>query len=249
MFAPVAAFGTPAIQLPGLNQPLENAPVQLVWACVETVDAAKSAIVASNLDETNLQPAPAPDVAPRAVLWTTVDAVRTPYRPQSIGASLRRGREQNPDAQAELANQQSHNRPPDCRNCGDGECSFIFLIADALRPRNGQQCRPSWLASKASGRLAGFSEGQNVAIEFGWAGLKQIGSSAFQFVIEKLVPPPVTERRIAVGGLRAAITRRPHAPAASAQRSGVASINKFDAARIPVPPHHMAVLCRFETIE
>ena len=27
------------------------------------------------------------------------------------------------------------------RNCGDGECSFVFLIADALRPRNGQQRR------------------------------------------------------------------------------------------------------------
>jgi hypothetical protein len=29
----------------------------------------------------------------------------------------------------------------------------------------------------------------------------------------------------------------------------LASIDKFDAARIPVPPHHMAVLCRFETVE
>jgi hypothetical protein len=37
--------------------------------------------------------------------------------------------------------------------------------------------------------------------------------------------------------------------ALSTQRSGVASIDKFDAARIPVPPRHMAVLCRFETIE
>ena len=83
MFALVAAVGTPASQLRGLNQPLENAPVQLVWACAETVDAAKSAIVASNLDETNLQPARALTSRPGAVLWTTVDAVRTPYRPQS----------------------------------------------------------------------------------------------------------------------------------------------------------------------
>jgi hypothetical protein len=30
---------------------------------------------------------------------------------------------------------------------------------------------------------------------------------------------------------------------------GVASINKFDAAGISVSPHHMTVLCRFETIE
>ena len=65
MFALVVCLGTPAIQLRKLNQPLENAPVQLVWACVVTVDAAKSAIAASNLDETNLQPPRAGDVAPR----------------------------------------------------------------------------------------------------------------------------------------------------------------------------------------
>ncbi len=65
MFALVAAVGTPASQLPGLNQPLETAPVQLVWAFVGTVDAAKSAIIASSLDETNLQPPHAGDVAPR----------------------------------------------------------------------------------------------------------------------------------------------------------------------------------------
>jgi hypothetical protein len=35
----------------------------------------------------------------------------------------------------------------------------------------------------------------------------------------------------------------------STQRAGLASIDKFDAAGIPVPPHHMAVLCRFETVE
>ena len=65
MFASVVCLGTPASQLPVKNQSEENCPVQLVWACVETVDAAKSAIVASNLDETNLQPARARDVAPR----------------------------------------------------------------------------------------------------------------------------------------------------------------------------------------
>ena len=67
MFALVAAVGTPATQLSALNQPLETAPVQLVWACVETVDAVKSAIVASNVDKTNLHPARARDVAPRRV--------------------------------------------------------------------------------------------------------------------------------------------------------------------------------------
>ena len=41
MFASVATPGTPASQLAGLNQPLENAPVQFVWAYVETVDAAE----------------------------------------------------------------------------------------------------------------------------------------------------------------------------------------------------------------
>jgi hypothetical protein len=65
MFALVAAIGTPASQLPGLNQPLETVPVQLVWACVETVDAMKSAIIASKLDEANLLQARAPDVVPR----------------------------------------------------------------------------------------------------------------------------------------------------------------------------------------
>jgi hypothetical protein len=29
----------------------------------------------------------------------------------------------------------------------------------------------------------------------------------------------------------------------------LAAIDKFDAAGIPVPPHHMAVPCRFETVE
>jgi hypothetical protein len=66
MFTLVSAFGTPVLQLPGLNQPLEVAPVQLVtWACVETVDAVKSAIAASNLEEKNLPPARAAVVAPR----------------------------------------------------------------------------------------------------------------------------------------------------------------------------------------
>ena len=65
MFALVAAVGTPAFQLPAVNQSEETAPVQLVWARVETVDAAKTAIVASNMDKTNLQPARTRDVAPR----------------------------------------------------------------------------------------------------------------------------------------------------------------------------------------
>jgi hypothetical protein len=45
MFALVAAVGTPAFQLPAANQSEEIAPVQLVWACVDTVDAASSASV------------------------------------------------------------------------------------------------------------------------------------------------------------------------------------------------------------
>jgi hypothetical protein len=53
------------LQLRAVNQSDETAPVQLVWACVETVDAATSAIVASNLEQTNLQPARAGDIAPR----------------------------------------------------------------------------------------------------------------------------------------------------------------------------------------
>ena len=67
MFASVATPGTPASQLRGLNQPLENAPVQLVWACVETVEVAKNAIVASNPDERNLQVARARDVVSRRI--------------------------------------------------------------------------------------------------------------------------------------------------------------------------------------
>jgi hypothetical protein len=65
MFALVAAVGTPAFQLPAGNQSDETAPVQLVWAYVETVDAVKSAIAASNMDETILQPVRARDVVPR----------------------------------------------------------------------------------------------------------------------------------------------------------------------------------------
>jgi hypothetical protein len=43
----------------------------------------------------------------------------------------------------------------------------------------------------------------------------------------------------------------PPQPAAHALQllSGMASINKFDAAGISVPPHHVTVFCRFETIE
>ena len=57
MFASVVCLGKPPFQLPLKNQLEENAPVQLLWACAETVDIATSAIVASNLDETNLPPA------------------------------------------------------------------------------------------------------------------------------------------------------------------------------------------------
>ena len=63
MIASVATPGTPTgLQLRGLNQPLETAPVQLDWACVGAVDAASSAMVASNPAETNLQAARARDV-------------------------------------------------------------------------------------------------------------------------------------------------------------------------------------------
>jgi hypothetical protein len=65
MIASVVCLGKPASQLLLKNQLEENCPVQLVWARVETVDAATSAIVASNVDKTNLQPARARDVAPR----------------------------------------------------------------------------------------------------------------------------------------------------------------------------------------
>ena len=49
MLALVPAVGTPAVQLPGINQSEEVAPVQSVWACAETIDAAKSTLIASNL--------------------------------------------------------------------------------------------------------------------------------------------------------------------------------------------------------
>jgi hypothetical protein len=58
--------GTPAVQLAAVNQSGETVPVQLVWACVETADTAKSALVARNLDETNLQAAHARDLTRRA---------------------------------------------------------------------------------------------------------------------------------------------------------------------------------------
>ena len=88
MFALVAAFGTPAFQLPGLNQPLETAPVQLVWAYVATVNVATSAIVASNLDKTNLQPARAGDVTPlRGPLDESRRGSRPTLVPKSIGSA------------------------------------------------------------------------------------------------------------------------------------------------------------------
>src|SRR6188472_3585075 len=62
MFAFVATPGTPkGLQFRGLNQPLEIVPVQLDWACAETVDAASSAMVATNPDERNLQAVRAPE--------------------------------------------------------------------------------------------------------------------------------------------------------------------------------------------
>jgi hypothetical protein len=55
MFTSIVRLGIPAFQLSPKNQSEKNPPVQpVVWACVETVDAATSAIAASNLAETNL---------------------------------------------------------------------------------------------------------------------------------------------------------------------------------------------------
>ena len=139
MFALVSAFGTPAFQLRGLNQPLEFAPVQLVWACVETVDAAKSAIAASNPDETILPPARAGEVAP---LRGPMDDSRCRSHPisapnQSAMPIMKTGPPQprtspgregvrNLETQTKLANLQDHNRYEGSRNCGDGECGFAF---------------------------------------------------------------------------------------------------------------------------
>jgi hypothetical protein len=55
MFPSVVCRGKLASQLPLRNQLGENCPVQLVWAYVETVDVANSAIIASDLDTTDLQ--------------------------------------------------------------------------------------------------------------------------------------------------------------------------------------------------
>src|SRR6185437_3280020 len=66
IFASIVCLGMPAFQLGPKNQSEENCPVQSVdWACVGTVDAAKNAIVASNVDKTNLRRARARDVAGR----------------------------------------------------------------------------------------------------------------------------------------------------------------------------------------
>jgi hypothetical protein len=65
MFASSVCLGKPPIQLPAKNQLEENRPVQSDWACVETVEAAKSAIAISNMAETNLQTARAGDAEPR----------------------------------------------------------------------------------------------------------------------------------------------------------------------------------------
>jgi hypothetical protein len=51
--------------LPLENHSEETCPVQfLVWACVEAVDATKSAIVASNPQATDFPPARAGDAVP-----------------------------------------------------------------------------------------------------------------------------------------------------------------------------------------
>ena len=153
MFTLLNVEGTPAVQLRELNQPLENAPVQLVWACVETVDAATSAIATSNVDGTNLQLTCARDVAPRRGLMENSRCGSRPISAPNQSAmpliengfpDLTETRARNCKGQAALANQKSHNRCPDCRNYGDGECGFVFLAADAVRPLNRQQCRPSW---------------------------------------------------------------------------------------------------------
>ena len=80
MIASVATPGTPTgLQLRGLDQPLETAPVQLDWACVGAVDAASSAMVASNPAETNLQAARARDVHVSARSYgRQCDAAHTP---------------------------------------------------------------------------------------------------------------------------------------------------------------------------
>ena len=55
-------------QLPAANQLDDPAPASQFlrfWAYVETVDAVKSAIAASNLEETNLPPARARDAVSR----------------------------------------------------------------------------------------------------------------------------------------------------------------------------------------
>jgi hypothetical protein len=71
MFPSVVCRGKPEIQLPDKNQLGETAPVQLDWACVETVDAAKSAIVVSKVDKANLQPARAREARIAGRVWRT----------------------------------------------------------------------------------------------------------------------------------------------------------------------------------
>ena len=84
-FALVATVGTPAFQLPAVNQSEETAPVQSVWAFVEIVDAMKArwppAIWTRQICSWPVPVASRPGV----FVWTTVDAGRTPYRLQSIG--------------------------------------------------------------------------------------------------------------------------------------------------------------------
>jgi hypothetical protein len=125
----------PPIQLPLKNQLEVNVPVQSLWACVETVDAATSAIAASNVDETNLPAARAGDVAPRHDRMD--DSRRGLDRnvsPQSIGNANSQKRVASAPGITETRGAKfqgatgatKHNLRPDCRNCGDGECSFVF---------------------------------------------------------------------------------------------------------------------------
>src|SRR5579863_5801864 len=63
-------LGIPASQLGPRNQSDEDHPSQpVVWAYVETVDAAKNVIVVSNAAGTNLQPVRPREVAPRRVAF------------------------------------------------------------------------------------------------------------------------------------------------------------------------------------
>ncbi len=73
--------------------------------------------------------------------WTTVDTVRAACEPQSIGNPRKTGAPS--PRQTELANKKGHYSYGEGHNCGGGEGSFLFLVADAQQPQNGQQYRPT----------------------------------------------------------------------------------------------------------